>query len=177
MDEYIGLQPDDPRRFSAFLDEAMFNRLPFKSVHRLNAAAEPESECARYESLLRAHAPDIVLMGIGENGHIAFNDPPADFEDARLVKIVELDRACRQQQVNDGCFSDFDSVPSRAMTLTVPALVAPGEIICVVPGDRKAAAVRAALQDEVAAACPASALRTAKGQVRMYVDAAAAQLL
>lgn len=177
MDEYVGLPLGHPQSFNAFLTRALFSRLPFKSVNLMNGMAEPAAECERYAALLRAHPADLIIMGIGENGHIAFNDPPvADFHDPSLVKLVELDDACRQQQVNDGCFPDFAAVPQRAITLTVPALVAAENIVCIVPGIRKAQALRDALTGPKDIACPASILRQSPG-VEMFADAEAASLL
>jgi glucosamine-6-phosphate deaminase len=116
-------------------------------------------------------------MGIGENGHIAFNDPPvANFNDPNPVNVVELDEACRQQQVNDGCFPDFASVPTHALSLSCPALMSGKALVCVVPGPRKAAAVRATIQDPVTTACPASILRT-HTDATLYLDDASASLI
>jgi glucosamine-6-phosphate deaminase len=125
MDEYIGLNETAPQRFGNFLKEKIFGKLPFAAIYYLNGnAAAPVEECKRYADLLLEYPVDIVCMGIGENGHIAFNDPPvADFNDPELVKIVELDRLCRQQQVNDGCFATLNEVPVNAVTLTIPALM------------------------------------------------------
>ena len=136
-----------------------------------------EAEAERYSGLLNAIDVDITFMGIGENGHIAFNDPAfADFNDSKTVKIVELDDVCRMQQVHDGCFPSFDDVPKKAMTVTIPKLVSARKIFCIVPTDKKAEAVRNALTGPVATSCPASILRTVPG-VSMYIDAAAASLL
>jgi glucosamine-6-phosphate deaminase len=126
MDEYVGLAAEHPQSFRRYLREHLIARIsPPKAVHLIAGDAEPSSECRRYARLLDEARIDIVCMGIGENGHIAFNDPPvADFHDPELVKVVELDRACRQQQVNDGCFATFETVPTHAVTLTIPALLA-----------------------------------------------------
>lgn len=171
MDEYIGLPDNAPQQFGRFLRERIFELVPFKAVYLMNGNAENmQKECDRYSELLRAYPVDITCMGIGENGHIAFNDPPvANFNDPNLVKIVELDDICRQQQVNDGCFETFDDVPTHAMTLTIPALMAAKWIGCVVPGKSKAAAVNAALKDKISTDCPASILRTHNNAV-LYLD-------
>lgn len=171
MDEYVGLPEDAPQRFAAFLDARLFTRLPFKAVHRLDsAAADPEAECSRYADILASNPVDLVCLGVGENGHIAFNDPPvADFSDPKRVKVVELDRRCREQQVHDGCFPSFDAVPARAMTLTVPALLSAGRMVCVVPGPRKAEAVRDMLLGPIATSCPASILRRHPG-ASLFLD-------
>ena len=143
MDEYIGLPADAPQGFGNFLRERLFDRVPFKTVNTIDStAADPEAECRRYAALLQAHPCDIVCMGIGENGHIAFNDPHvADFGDKAAVKVVALDETCRQQQVNDGCFARLDDVPTHALTLTIPTLTAPEAVFCIVPAKTKANAV------------------------------------
>ena len=143
MDEYIGLPADAPQGFGNFLRERLFERVPFKTVNTIDStAADPEAECRRYAALLQAHPCDIVCMGIGENGHIAFNDPHvADFGDKAAVKVVALDETCRQQQVNDGCFARLDDVPTHALTLTIPTLTAPEAVFCIVPAKTKANAV------------------------------------
>jgi glucosamine-6-phosphate deaminase len=160
MDEYIGLDEHAPERFSAFLTNKLFSRVPFREVHLLRGHAPDEAaEAARYAGLLKQGPIDIVCLGVGENGHIAFNDPPvADFQDPLLVKKVELDLLCRQQQVNDGCFPDLASVPTHALTLTVPALTSGKHLFCIVPGKRKREAIRRMLSGTVTTACPASIL-------------------
>ncbi len=177
MDEYIGLPSTDPRSFAAYLTKSVFSRLPLKSIHLMNGMADPAAECDRYADLIERHPIDVVLMGIGENGHLAFNDPPvADFDDPETVKVVELEEACRQQQVNDGCFPNLAAVPAKAITLTLPTLTDVKHIFCVVPGPRKAKAVKAALLGPVGTACPASILRNTPGAL-MYLDRDAAGLL
>ncbi len=175
MDEYLGLPGDAPQSFGRFLRERLFGRLPFGSVAYLDGQAQDAvDECARYAALLRAAPIDLVCAGIGENGHMAFNDPPvADFADPEGVKVVELDAICRQQQVNDGAFAALEQVPTHAMTLTMPSLLAARRIVCVVPGPTKAAAVRTALSDPISTACPASILRRHAGAV-LYLDHASA---
>ncbi len=171
MDEYIGLEKDAPQGFGNFLRRHLFDQVPFKSVNFLNGQAEnPEAECIRYSDLLENNPVDIVCLGIGENGHIAFNDPPvADFNDKKLVKVVELDEKCRQQQVNDGCFKTLDDVPKYALTLTIPALIAGKYLFCIVPGSTKTEAVTNTINGEISEACPASILRTHKNAI-LYVD-------
>lgn len=160
MDEYVGLGPADAQSFATYLTEHVFSKAPFRSVNLIPATEEAETACRLYTDLLTQNPPDVVLMGIGENGHIAFNDPPvADFADDKLIKVVELDEICRQQQVNDKCFDTLDLVPKYALTLTVPALMSAEAIICTVPGPTKAAAVRAMLQGPIGEACPGTALR------------------
>lgn len=161
MDEYIGLPDDHPAKFSAFLKEKIFGKLPFRSINIINGnAADPAEECRRYTQLLDQFLPDIICMGIGENGHIAFNDPHvADFNDPQSVKIVSLDAECRQQQVNDGCFNDLSEVPTHAITLTIPALMAGKYIYCIVPGEKKAKAVYNTIIEPVIEKYPSTILR------------------
>ena len=175
MDEYIGLAPEAPQGFGNFLRERLFEKAGFLAVHYIDGGAtDLKKECERYAGLLLTYPPDIVVMGIGENGHIAFNDPPvADFNDPYVVKVVELDLPCRQQQVNDGCFLRLDLVPTHALTLTVPALMAGRFIYCVVPGPLKAEAVYNTLYQEIVAAYPASVLRRhAHAELFLDVDSA-----
>lgn len=162
MDEYVGLAPNAPERFSRYLKTHLFDRLPFKEVFLLDDPAlslSADEIIRRYEKILAESPVDLVCMGIGENGHIAFNDPPADFHDPQPVKIVDLDIVCRQQQVNDGCFPNLDAVPKQAVSLTIPTLTAAGTLICSVPGRLKRDAVRRTLTGTVAPDCPATALR------------------
>ncbi|MBQ3084077.1 MAG: glucosamine-6-phosphate deaminase [Clostridia bacterium] len=178
MDEYIGLSADAPQGFGNFLKAHLFGRVPFKAVHYINiAAADAEAECERYAALLKEYPTDIVVLGIGENGHIAFNDPPvADFADPKAVKPVALDEICRNQQVNDGCFARLEDVPKTAITLTVPTLFAGKYLFCIVPAKTKAVAVRATLQGEIGEACPASILRQHENAV-LYLDGESSGLL
>lgn len=177
MDEYVGLPADAPQGFANFLREALFDRVPFGRVSCLDSQAQPEEECARYAALLRKDPADLVVMGVGENGHIAFNDPhAARFDDPELVKIVELDSVCRAQQVHDGCFAQVDDVPKRAMTLTVPALCGGDRVFCIVPAKAKAQAVREMLEGPVEERCPASILRRPPGGT-LYLDKDSASLL
>ena len=178
MDEYIGLDKDAPQGFGNFLKEHIFGLVPFKSVNYIDiSAVDSEREADRYAMLLAENPTDIVVMGIGENGHIAFNDPPvADFNDERLVKPVKLDEICRNQQVNDGCFKHIDDVPTHAMTLTVPALMSAPYQFCIVPAPTKAKAVYETLNGNIDEHCPASILRTKENAV-LYLDADSAKLL
>ena len=178
MDEYIGLPADAPQGFGNFLKAHIFGLADFKEVFYIDiTAADAEAECERYAALLREYPTDIVVMGIGENGHIAFNDPPvADFADPKAVKPVELDPICRNQQVNDGCFATLDDVPKTAITLTVPTLFAGDHLFCIVPAKTKAKAVRATLCGEIGEACPATVLRRHKSAV-LYLDGDSSALL
>ena len=178
MDEYIGLDKDAPQGFGNFLKAHIFGLVPFKSVNYIDiTATDPEAEAARYGALLDANPTDIVVMGIGENGHIAFNDPPvADFKDEKTVKPVKLDEICRQQQVNDGCFASIDKVPTHAMTLTVPTLVRAPYLFCIVPAPTKANAVYETLNGSIDEHCPASILRLQENAV-LYLDNESSKLL
>lgn len=177
MDEYIGIDPAAPQGFARFLKDRLFDVVPFHTVETIASdAANPQEESVRYEALLKEHRPDIVCLGIGENGHIAFNDPPADFHDSALVKIVKLEERCRQQQVNDGCFATIDAVPTDAWTLTIPALFGGTWLFCVVPAKTKAEAVYKAIKEPISENCPASILRTHE-HCTLYLDADSAALL
>jgi glucosamine-6-phosphate deaminase len=173
MDEYIGLPPAAPERFASWLNLHLFNKLPFGAVHLIDPEAFPDPEaCAGdYAARLAAAPIDIVCLGIGVNGHIAFNDPPvADFNDAAAVKIVELDAICRQQQVDDQCFAALNDVPTHALTLTVPRLLDCDRMFCVVPGPAKREAVRRTMTDPIGEACPSTALRR-HARCTLYLDA------
>lgn len=173
MDEYIGLAPDAPERFGSWLGRYIFDRLPFAAVHRILPGADPEATARDYAALLAEAPIDLVQLGIGVNGHIAFNDPPvADFNDPLDVKVVELDEVCRQQQVDDDCFATLADVPLRAITLTVPRLLRADRLFCMVPGQLKRNAVRAALEGPVTTDCPASILRE-HPNCTLYLDAEA----
>ena len=178
MDEYIGLSADAPQGFGNFLRRYIFDLVPFRSVNCIDiTATDPEAEADRYGKLLAENPTDIVVMGIGENGHIAFNDPPvADFNDKVLVKPVQLDEICRNQQVNDGCFAKIDDVPTHALTLTVPALVRAPYLFCIVPAKTKAWAVRETLQGSIDEHCPASVLRL-QDNATLYLDVDSASML
>ena len=161
MDEYIGLPANSSQKFSAFISEHLFSLVKPGKVHLIEGFDDIEEECRHYGELLKEMPIDIVCLGIGENGHIAFNDPPvADFNDPVLVKVVALDDASRQQQVNDDCFASFEEVPSSAITLTIPALLSAGHLFCIVPGSTKREAVQRALFGPIHTDCPASILRS-----------------
>lgn len=178
MDEYIGLNKNAPQGFGNFLKSHIFGLVPFKSVNYIDiTSTDPEKEAERYGNLLKANPTDIVVMGIGENGHIAFNDPGvADFNDKRAVKPVQLDEICRNQQVNDGCFETIDEVPARAMTLTVPTLVSAPWLFCIVPAATKAKAVYEAINGKIDEHCPATILRT-RDNAKLYLDDKSSALL
>lgn len=178
MDEYLGLDETHPAGFRNFLRKAIFDRKPFHAVYLLNGnAREPEQEAARYDALLREHPLDVCILGIGENGHIAFNDPPvADFEDPKYVKIVELEQRCRMQQVNDGCFSSVEQVPTHALSVTIPGMCAAKHMFCSVPSETKAEAVARLVHGRISTECPATILRR-QADARVYTDADAGREL
>lgn len=161
MDEYVGLTADHPASFRRYIREHLLGQVPIAAFHELRGEApDAEAECERYATLLRAAQPALVAMGIGENGHLAFMDPPVcDFDDPRDVKVVDLDDVCRMQQVHDGCFATFADVPSRALSVTIPVFMRIAHAVVTVPGPTKRAAVRAAVQGPVTEQCPASILR------------------
>jgi len=171
QDEYVGIDASEPAGFGNFLRRAIFDHVQFKEIHYLLCdESEAVKKCEEYADLLKKYPADLIFLGIGENGHLAFNDPAvADFEDPKMVKIVELDDVCRQQQVNDGCFATLDDVPKFAMTLTMSYIMSVSEAICVVPTDRKANAVYGALEGPVTTECPASILRK-HANAALYLD-------
>lgn len=173
MDEYLGLSTRAPQRFGHYLQTRLFSQVQPGEVHLIPGEGEPEALCRYYIERLRQQPLDMVCLGIGENGHLAFNDPPvADFQDPQAMKVVALDNACRQQQVNDGCFARLEEVPSHALTLTIPTLLAAERLFCMVPGTSKREAVRRTLRDAVSHACPATILRQHAG-CTLYTDEAA----
>lgn len=170
MDEYLGLQPGDPASFVSWLRRHFFDRVPIGEVHLMEPADDPEATSAKYAALLGTAPIDVVCLGIGVNGHVAFNDPPvADFDDPLDVKVVTLDQDCRQQQVDEGCFRALDLVPRQAMTITVPPLMRANRLFAVVPGAIKREAVRRTLQGPISTDCPASILRT-HPNCTLYLD-------
>jgi glucosamine-6-phosphate deaminase len=179
LDEYLGLPAGAPQSFGRWLRDRLFDRLPFHRVHYLDgAAADAQAECERYARLLQEQPIDLAFLGIGENGHLAFNDPGvADFRDPLRVKVVEkLDGACRQQQVNDGQFRVLAEVPTRAITVTIPALFSARGALVAVPGSRKAEIVRRTLRGPVDASCPATVLR-GHANACLFLDLDSAALL
>jgi glucosamine-6-phosphate deaminase len=174
MDDYVGFAADHPQSFRRYLRAHLLGHVAVGAFHPLPAERPPAVACAAYAALLAAAPIDLICLGIGENGHLAFNDPPvADFDDPALVKVVALDEACRRQQVNDGCFPTLPDVPTHALTLTLPVFRDAHRLSVHVPGPRKAAAVRATLRDPRSSACPATLLRD-HPDATLYVDAAAA---
>ncbi len=179
MDEYLGISEEAPQSFRNFLTRSLFSRKKFASVHLIaGEAPDAQAEAERYEALLREEPLDMVLLGIGENGHIAFNDPPeASFTESSLTKIIALDMKSRVQQVHDGCFTHLEDVPKRAITVTIPAFMQAKTLHCVVPNERKADAIQATVLDPIDENCPASILRK-HDDAHLYLDRfSAAKLL
>lgn len=173
MDEYIGLPDGHPQRFAGWLSSKFDPAVRFE---RMTPDADPAAEVARYTGLLTAEPIDVTCLGIGMNGHIAFNEPGSAFDDPAPVRVIDLDETSRRQQVTEGLFPSFDDVPAQAVTVTIPALIAARTLVTTVLGEHKAEAVRAALEGPVSTDCPASILRS-HPQVTVHLDAeAAAQL-
>jgi glucosamine-6-phosphate deaminase len=171
MDDYVGIPATCPQSFRYYLQHHLLAHVQVGQFHPIPAEQrDSPAVCARYAALLRERPIDLICVGIGENGHIAFNDPPvADFDDPVLVKVIEMDRSCRQQQVNDGCFGSIAEVPTHAVTITVPVFREARRLSICVPGARKAAAVRSALRGAITPACPASILRV-HPNATLYLD-------
>lgn len=178
LDEYLGIPESHPASFRKYLKERILEKVQAGQVHYLEGdASDVIAEASRYEALLKNHPIDLACIGIGENGHIAFNDPPvADFNDPRLVKVVVLDQACRLQQLGEGWFPSLEEVPTHALSLTIPAIMSCATISCVVPDERKARAVYETVRGEISTACPASILRRHPDAV-LYLDPFSAKLL
>jgi glucosamine-6-phosphate deaminase len=171
MDEYVGISEDHPASFRRYLREKLVSKVAMRQFHYVGE--DPDE----YAAKLRELPPQLCFAGIGENGHLAFNDPPiADFDDPKPVKLAELDRECRQQQVNEGWFPSIQAVPEHAITVTIPALMQIPELILSVPGERKAEIVKRAVYDEISTACPATILRR-HSNAHVYLDNASARLL
>jgi glucosamine-6-phosphate deaminase len=171
MDEYVGLSPTHSASFPNFLNRHLVSKVNPRAFFPVQATL-PDSEqaCREYEDLLHQYPADLCALGIGENGHLAFNDPPfADFNDTRWVKVVKLDIISRQQQVGEGHFRNLDEVPTHAITLTIPALLAAKKILAIVPEGRKADAVFRSLKQDITDQCPGSILRKA-GHAHLYID-------
>lgn len=178
MDEYLGLPATHPASLRRYLRERVESKVQLRKIHYvLGDALEPLSECVRYTGLLRAQPIDLCCVGIGLNGHLAFNDPAvADFNDWRAVKIVKIDQVSRQQQVEEGYFENADAVPQYALTLTLPALCAVNKILCIVPEKRKARIVKETLHGPISTKCPATCLRR-QAHCILFLDADSASLI
>ena len=176
LDEYLGLPADHPASFRLFLTERLIRPSGITRYHFLDGQRDPRQVIAEVGAALASAPIDVAFVGIGENGHLAFNDPPADFETTEPYLIVQLDEACRRQQVGEGWFASIADVPERAISISVRQILAAREIICVVPDARKAEAVRNSLEGAVTADVPASILQT-HSNTTVYLDKASAALL
>ena len=178
LDEYVGIAPDHPASFRRFLVDRLFAHVEVAAFHGLDGQAQDlAAECARYAALLRQEGPGLAILGIGENGHLAFIDPPVcDFAERADVRVVKLDEPCRRQQVNDGCFPSLAEVPRTALSLTVPFLMRVPRAVAIVPGPAKSAAIQAAIQGPVTTACPASILRRHRAAALFLDEDSAAAL-
>lgn len=171
MDEYVGIEPEHAASFRGYMRKHLTGRLKMKDFYEIDGAIhDAERTCREYAAKLRAADPALCLLGFGENGHLAFNDPAdADFQDPLDVKVVTLDRECREQQVAEGWFPSIEAVPPRAITLTIPPLFRIPKLILSVPGSRKAKVVRRVIEEEISTACPATILKT-HPDATVYLD-------
>jgi glucosamine-6-phosphate deaminase len=176
LDEYIGLPESHPASFRRYLRERLIEPSGIRTAHLLDGEADPREVCARVGASIAASPVDVAFVGIGENGHLAFNDPPADFETRDPYLVVSLDDACRRQQVGEGWFRDLEAVPRQAISMSCRQILAARRILCIVPDARKAAAVKAAVDGPVTPDVPASILQT-HADVTLYLDPAAASKL
>jgi glucosamine-6-phosphate deaminase len=176
LDEYVGLPEDHPASFRRYLRERLIQPAGIARAHLIDGSGDPNAVCEALGQTLTAHPVDVAFVGIGENGHLAFNDPPADFETERPYIVVRLDEACRRQQVSEGWFATIAEVPERAITMSIRQILAARAIVAVVPESRKAAAVRMCLEGDVSPMAPASILRTHE-HTTLYLDAESAALL
>jgi glucosamine-6-phosphate deaminase len=177
MDEYLGMSESHPASFRRYIRQQLTDVVSPRAFFGMRGdAPDIEAELRRYAELLGRYPPDVTVLGIGENGHLAFNDPPADFTTDRMIHVVELDETCRRQQVGEGHFRTLADVPRQALSLTIPALLASPHVLALVPERRKAAAVKAALEGPITPECPASILRR-QAHARLYLDRESAALL
>jgi glucosamine-6-phosphate deaminase len=175
MDEYIGIAPDHPASFRRYLRENLTDRAPLREFYGIDGQADVETVCREYAAALRSNSPQLCLLGIGENGHLAFNDPgEANFEDPLDMRVVRLDDVCRNQQLAEGWFPTFDDVPDKALTLTIPTLFRVSKLIASVPSGRKARIVRRTLEEPISTALPATILRT-HPDTTVYLDEESAE--
>lgn len=178
LDEYVGLPIDHPASFRQYLWKRFASQLPLPTAafHYLNAETDPAAECERVGDLIQRSPIDVAFVGIGENGHLAFNDPPADFETETPYLIVELDEACRRQQLGEGWFPDLESIPTRAISMSIQQIMKSQSIVCTVPDERKSTAVQGCLESEVSPDWPASILQM-HSDCQLFLDPPAASKL
>lgn len=178
LDEYVGLPIDHPASFRGYLWQRFVSRLPLplRAFYFLDAERDAAAECRRVGEVLKKHPIDVAFVGIGENGHLAFNDPPANFETEEPYLVVELDEACRRQQLGEGWFPTFDDVPRQAISMSVRQIMKSAAIVCTVPDERKAEAVRNSVEGEVTPRAPASILQQHEA-CTLFLDPPAASLL
>lgn len=177
LDEYIGISEDHPASFSKYLKERLIDKVHPGEVHLINGGAEdPKAECERLNQIIKEKEVDVAFVGIGENGHLAFNDPPADFETKDPYIIVELNEKCRKQQVNEGWFDNLSQVPTKAISMSIHQIMKSNNIICTVPEKRKAQAVKRTLEGEISPQNPASILRNHES-VYLFLDKVSSSLL
>ena len=178
LDEYLGMDDRAPQSFRRFLIDRLTSKVPLGEFHGLRGdAPDGAEEANRYAELLRENPPDFAVLGIGENGHLAFIDPPfCDFNDGQAVKVVELDEVCRNQQVNEGAFTSLDEVPRNALSLTIPTLMAIPKLFAIVPGPAKRHAIKNTLEGQISTQCPASILRT-HHDAHLFIDKDSAEFL
>jgi glucosamine-6-phosphate deaminase len=176
LDEYVGLPSSHPASFRKYLFERLIHKTGITKYYLLDGDGDPRGTVTKIGAELQSKPVDILFAGIGENGHLAFNDPPADFQVADPYLIVDLDEACRQQQVNEGWFSTVTDVPKKAISMSVQQILRSREIVAAVPDTRKARAVKACLEGEISSMMPASILRT-HGNATIYLDTDSAALL
>lgn len=177
LDEYVGLFETHPASFRRYLRERIIDRVHPKAFHLINGeAADPHAECRRVGELISHHTIDAAFVGIGENGHLAFNDPPADFETEEPYLVVTLDEACRRQQIGEGWFMSLDEVPAQAISMSIQQILKARHILCIVPDQRKAQAVKACVEMDVSPMHPASILQQPPS-VKLYLDRESSALL
>ena len=178
LDEYLGMDDQAPQSFRRFLIDRLVNKVPLGKFHGLGGdAPDGAAEAKRYAALLEANPPDFAVLGIGENGHLAFIDPPfCDFNDPEAVKVVQLDEICRNQQVNDGAFASLDEVPRDALSLTIPTLLKRPKLFAIAPGPAKQQAIKNTVEGPISTTCPASILRT-HPNAHLFIDVVAAEYL
>ena len=177
LDEYLDLPITHGASFRKYLKERFVDKIPaLKDVHLIDGEKDPQEECDRLSEIINRHPIDVALIGIGENGHLAFNDPPANFDTIEPFIVVELDDACRNQQLGEGWFPNFDAVPQRAITMSIKQILKSKEIICSVPDKRKATAVKNCLEGAITNLHPASILQN-HAECIIYLDKDSASLL